>query len=123
MIDHDKASPTGAKLRELRRRKGLTQSALGETLGVTKQYVGAIERGARPGGLRLVLRWVDACDGSVADVLGADEGLDELLAGLVGLPPGKRRIVGLILELADRLDDVRFDRLEAMLAIFAAEQT
>ncbi|MDN3445803.1 helix-turn-helix transcriptional regulator [Microbacterium sp. APC 3901] len=54
----------GARVREIRRARGLTQEALAEQLGVTPRYLAGVERGER----NLTLDSVDA----LAEQLGVD---------------------------------------------------
>lgn len=64
----------GARLRELRRSRGLTQEGLAVQLGVTPRYLAGIERGER----NLTLDSVDALAGQLGvnalALLSEDEG-------------------------------------------------
>ena len=50
----------GALIRDHRRRLGLTQEALAERVGVSRQWLGDVERGKASAELGLVLRVVNA---------------------------------------------------------------
>ena len=51
----------GACVRAERKRRGLTQEALAERLGITSRYLGAVERGER----NLTLDYVEALAGDL----------------------------------------------------------
>jgi transcriptional regulator with XRE-family HTH domain len=62
----------GARVRNLRRRRALSQEGLAENVGLHRTYIGSVERGERNISLVNILR--------IADELDADAG--ELIAGL-----------------------------------------
>jgi HTH-type transcriptional regulator/antitoxin HipB len=73
----------GAALRQARRRSGLTQEALADRVGVTRQWVVAVEAGrANPQLLSLL---------AVAEVLGLVLDLSEIGPPSVPVQPGTRR--------------------------------
>lgn len=52
----------GPLLREIRQQKGLTQLALGATIGLTSAGMSKLESGARETTTRILFAWVAACD-------------------------------------------------------------
>lgn len=82
-----------ARLREVRRSRGLTQADLGKAAGVATSYVGRLEAAGAAPGIDLVARLAAALGTTVHDLLPADPPPDteavlrgraeELFAGLV----------------------------------------
>jgi transcriptional regulator with XRE-family HTH domain len=58
----DQLQRFGARVRELRRAKGLTQEELAEASGLDRSYVGSLERGERNISLRNIHRLADALE-------------------------------------------------------------
>ncbi|MFB6205480.1 MAG: helix-turn-helix transcriptional regulator [Haloglomus sp.] len=57
-----------SNLREYREREGLSQGALGEAVGVTRQTINAIERGRYDPSLELALKLANHFDCAVEDL-------------------------------------------------------
>ena len=71
----------GARLREVRLKRGLSQQALAELVGIPQTHVSAMELGAKVPNLMTILRLAVALDCKVMDLVGVfDKGdLRELL--------------------------------------------
>ena len=71
----------GARLREVRLKRGLSQQALAELVGIPQTHVSAMELGAKFPNLMTILRLAVALDCKVMDLVGVfDKGdLRELL--------------------------------------------
>ena len=82
-----------ARLREVRKSRGLTQAELGDRAGVAASYVGRLEAGGAAPGIDLVQRLATALGTTVHDLLPAEVSPDteavlrgraeELFAGLM----------------------------------------
>jgi DNA-binding XRE family transcriptional regulator len=57
-----------------RKRRSLTQAALGAAVGITQAYLAQIERGRRTGDLRLYRRLANALRVDIDDLLPVDDG-------------------------------------------------
>ena len=68
----------GARLRELRLARGMTQAQLAEKSQVTPTYVGRLESGGAAPGIDLVDRLATALGTSVADLMPASDPPDKL---------------------------------------------
>lgn len=64
----------GCRLRELRQDRGLTQQALGEAVGVTRQSIISIEQGRYAPSVRLALQLARVLEVRVEDVFWLEEG-------------------------------------------------
>ncbi len=104
----DSALFAGPALRRLRKREGLTQSAMATRLGISPSYLNLIERNQRPLSARVVLQVVEAFD---FDPRGLRE--DEAIGGLDGLA---RRMAD------ERFTDLGIDRDELSEFLAAAPQ-
>ncbi len=60
----------GERLRELRKRAGLSQEAFAARCGLDRTYIGGIERGERNVALRNIEAIASALDISIADLMG-----------------------------------------------------
>ena len=69
MNEQELAAAFGLNLRLKRKRSGMTQQALAEKAGVTRVYVGLIERGETSITLEKVYRLADALECDVFDLL------------------------------------------------------
>lgn len=58
---HTPDQATAAQLREARDAAGFTQEELGVRLGITRQYVGRLERGLRNARIGLIRKWLGEC--------------------------------------------------------------
>jgi transcriptional regulator with XRE-family HTH domain len=72
MNEQELAVAFGLKVREKRKRTGITQKDLAETIGVTRVYIGFIERGDTSITLAKVYRLATALNCNVADLLPLD---------------------------------------------------
>ncbi|ANY20561.1 Helix-turn-helix domain protein [Tsuneonella dongtanensis] len=104
----DAAIFAGPAIRRLRKREGLTQSAMATRLGISPSYLNLIERNQRPLSARVVLQVVDQFD---FDPRALRE--DEAIGGLDGLA---RRMAD------DRFTDLGIDRDELAEFLSAAPQ-
>lgn len=59
----------GHRLRELREEAGLRLEDVAEAAGLSWGFVGDVERGRRAASLAVLVRWADALDVTVVDVL------------------------------------------------------
>ena len=66
----------GARLRELRRSRGLTQAQLAHEARLTASYVGRLEAGGASPGIDLVQRLADALDTTIHDLLPTEKSPD-----------------------------------------------
>ena len=69
MNEQELAAAFGLNLRLKRKKSGMTQLALAEKAGVTRGYVGLIERGETSITLEKVYRLADALECDVLDLL------------------------------------------------------
>lgn len=69
MNEQELAAAFGLNLRLKRKKSGMTQLALAEKAGVTRVYVGLIERGETSITLEKVYRLADALECDVLDLL------------------------------------------------------
>lgn len=104
----DNALYAGPALRRLRKREGLTQSAMAARLGISPTYLNLIERNQRPVTGRVVVKIADTFN---FDPRGLRE--DEAIGGLDGLA---RRMAD------DRFSDLGIDRDELAEFLSAAPQ-
>jgi len=74
------AEDIGALVRERRRERGLSQQALADSVGVSRQWIVAIEAGKARAELGLVLRLLNVLDLTVRVDARAPDPLDRLLA-------------------------------------------
>lgn len=63
----------GLRLKDIRRRKGLTQEQLSDLSGLSIQFIGEIERGKRNPSLTTLKSIAEAVEMNVADLLNVDE--------------------------------------------------
>ena len=63
----------GGRIRQVRRRAGLTQAELGERAGITPDYVGRIERGRGAATLETLGRIASALDVPLRELLDREE--------------------------------------------------
>lgn len=66
----------GARLRELREERGITQRALGELMGVKYPYISEMERGVKVPSLTTLLRLAVASECEVTEVVEIFKGRD-----------------------------------------------
>ena len=98
-IDHAPiVSRFGARLRELRVSRGMTQAQLADSASVTPSYVGRLEAGGSAPGIDLVERLARALGSSLAELLPAEEPPDTLEV----LKAQARSLCDTLLEKADR---------------------
>ncbi len=103
MIDLDKEL-LGGQIKRIRKEKGLTQEKLSETVGITPNYLGEIERGVKTPCADVLARLAEALDVSVDYLLrnGVESGknyiYDELTKKLEGLTPKHRKTAADILD-------------------------
>jgi len=64
----DKKTLLGRKIREIRKRQGLSQEMLAERAGISSQYVSNIERGKENPTLDLLLKLADALKSSLGEM-------------------------------------------------------
>ena len=94
----------GARFKQARLQKGLTQEALGELCDCGTTYVSDIERGAKFPSMSLFIRMVNALDVSADFILrgsihaGKAYVYDELTRKLESLTPPQRENVALIID-------------------------
>ncbi len=98
----------GPAVRRLRRREGLTQSAMATRLGVSPSYLNLIERNQRPVSARLLLQLADTFDFDPRSLR-----QDEAVGGIEGL---RRRLAD------ERFADLGIDRDEIAEWLTAAPQ-
>lgn len=113
----------GARLRELRVSKGLSQGDLARTLNVTSSYISAIETGVRAGSFSVLVRWVRACGGGpMSEIVGSAEGMAlDPLDSLADLSDRRLQAVAVFVELIGNLDEERLERLLLMIEMLSAE--
>lgn len=97
----------GARLREWRKRRGLTQEQLAERAGLSYKFVGEVERGMGNPTLETLGRLADALHLDLADLVRAPEPRRESSPTYV-LTPKEIQLVREALESVDQL----IDRLE-----------
>ncbi len=98
-IDHDPiVARFGARLRELRLSRGLTQAQLAEQAHVTTSYITRLESGSYAPGIDLVARLAAALGTPVADLLPTDPLPDDLAV----LRQQAKRLLQAVLETEDR---------------------
>lgn len=80
----DLAIYSGAALRKLRKREGMTQAAMAQRLGISSSYLTLMERNQRPVSARVIVRLVDQFDFDPRDLREEDAigGIDGLLRRL-----------------------------------------
>lgn len=99
----DKAA-MGARFKEVRIKKGLTQEALAELIDSGTTYISDIERGAKFPSMALFIRMVNALDVSSDFILrgevnaGKNYIYDELTQKLDGLTPQQRENVSVMID-------------------------
>ena len=87
----------GMRIREARKKKGLTQEKLAEIVDTSILYVSEIERGKKMPSLNTFIRMIEALDISADYVLryeittGRDHVYDEMSRKLEGLTPKQRK--------------------------------
>lgn len=87
-------SSIGKNIRKYRKQRGLTLEALAEKVGLSTNYVGALERGEKALALKTLINIVDALD-ITADMVLCDvtkngyKVKSSVLTGCVGTVPGK----------------------------------
>lgn len=69
----DEVQHLGARLRQLRIKRGLKQEELAERLDVDQSTVSNVERGKTGTGISTLIQWVDECGGSLEIRMPADE--------------------------------------------------
>ncbi|MBO5747226.1 MAG: helix-turn-helix transcriptional regulator [Clostridia bacterium] len=94
----------GSQIKHIRKEKGLTQEKLSETVGITPNYLGEIERGVKTPGADVLARLAEALDVSVDYLLrnevesGKNYIYDELTKKLECLTPKQRKTAADILD-------------------------
>ncbi len=83
----------GARIKDVRNRKGVTQEQLSESVGISPKYLSSIERGKENPTLNTLLKLVRSLDVN----------LDEFFSNIQVEDPSNRR--GLITSLLDEADD------------------
>lgn len=78
------AQHMGARIRDLRRRRQMTQEALAELCGYTSSYIGQVERGLKNPSVRCLSRISEALGVPVSDIVAgpeskADQAIDRLV--------------------------------------------
>ena len=66
----------GEKLRALRKREGLTQTQLGDMLGIDHSHVGKMERGERTPSLEILVKITHIFNVSAEQLIRDDQELD-----------------------------------------------
>lgn len=74
MNEQELAVAFGLKLRQMRKKAGMTQSELAEKTGMTRVYMGLIERGETSITLEKVYRLAEALDCEIYDLLPNQKG-------------------------------------------------
>ena len=92
----------GERIREARRKKGLTQEVLAELVDVTPFYMGELERGVKTPSLDVFVRLLEALDVSadtlLRDSVAPPEGDRVLASRLERLTPAERATVYALVE-------------------------
>lgn len=96
----------GRRIKQIRKRQGLTQEMLAEQAGISAQYVSNIERGKENPTLDLLLRLADALKIPLGEL--CDFQADEV---------NRKKIMGAIREMLERADP---DRLRVALKVLTA---
>lgn len=97
-------------LRELRERKGLTQDAVAEHIGVSRSHVSNVERGA----VGLSLPMLESYLSAVGAQLVIDVGeYSEISAMVARLPPDRRTLALQLLEVLEVIPDTDLELLGA----------
>jgi len=63
----------GEALREIRRRRELSQERLALDAGLDRTYISLLERGLRNPTLRIIVRLADVLDSSLSEIIGLTE--------------------------------------------------
>lgn len=114
-------TPLGLKLRELRRRKGVSQKEMAAALGVSAAYLSALEHGRRGVPTWALLQkiigyfniiWDDADE--VQRLAGQSH--PRVVIDTSGLSPAATELANLLAERIGSLDAVTLERLLALLA-------
>lgn len=114
-------TPLGLKLRELRRRKGVSQKEMAAALGVSAAYLSALEHGRRGVPTWALLQkiigyfniiWDDADE--VQRLAGQSH--PRVVIDTSGLSPAATELANLLAERIGGLDAVTLERMIAMLA-------
>lgn len=106
-----------ARLRELRRSRGMTQAELARLAHVTVSYVGRLENGGAAPGIDLVDRLAAALGTTVNDLLPSEESPDTLVI----LREQAQRLFGTLLHEGDRDTFLTLNPLLARLAESSAK--
>ena len=94
----------GIKLREARKKAGLTQEQLAEKADIGVMYLGEIERGIKMPSMKIFIKLVEALDISADYILrnelpsGKQFVLDDITEKLAGLTPKQRKAAADILD-------------------------
>jgi len=86
----DEVYDFGLRIKELRKRKGLTQKQLGDLLGVTKDAISHYENNTQTPPTAKIIKLAQYLNTSVDYLLGLD---DEPVIKVSGLSPEKRQFV------------------------------
>lgn len=110
----------GNKLKELRNNAGLSQQALGDTLGISKQEVSHIEVGRRKGKLSIIMSWVRICGGQMADIVVGGEGfMDDAVERLPHMSKEQLEAVAIAIGLIDGLEPDKLRQLVSALNLLS----
>ena len=109
-------TPLGVRLRELRRRKGVTQTGMAAALEVTPAYLSALERGqrGRPTALRLhqICAYFDLIWDEADDLMRlAALSRPRVTVDTAGLGPGATELANRLAERIATLKPAEIDRL------------
>ena len=119
-------TPLGEKLRELRRRKGVSQKEMAAALGVSAAYLSALEHGRRgvPTWVMLqkIIGYFNVIWDDAEEVLRlAGQSHPRVVIDTSGLSPAATELANLLAEKIGELDAETLDKVIAMLASPAQE--
>ena len=113
-------TPLGLRLRELRRRKGVSQKEMAAALGVSAAYLSALEHGRRgvPTWVMLqkIIGYFNVIWDDAEEVLRlADQSRPRVVIDTSGLSPVATELANLLAERIGRLETATLDAMIAML--------
>lgn len=114
------------KLRQARRKAGLTQQALAEKIGTGRSHISALERGAADMSLRMARRIAEHLDVDAADLIvgtGSKDAVDQRKDVLLAVEGWVERVVQVVLDDGARMNPPRPIEVSArLIAYFAVRQ-